>query len=210
MLFRSISSVTYAGSTTAADSAGGETITLTGSGFNSGITVYVDTTSCTTTYVSSTSCTFTTPAKTVGTYHLYVYNTDGGMGMKPGGYISSNLPVWVTASGALTGGTTNVAYTYTLSATGDGTITYSVTSGTLPTGLSLNSSTGVISGTPTLVATSNFTVTASDSQNQTASRSFSINVVTAISATGGTIVSSGGYKYHTFTTSGTFTVTTAP
>ena len=31
-----------------------------------------------------------------------------------------------------------------------------------------------------------------------------------ISATGGTITTSGNYKYHTFTSSGTFSVTTAP
>ena len=165
-----ISGVTYTGTATAADPAGGETITLTGTGFNSGITVYVDTTSCTTTYVSSTSCTFTSPAKTVGNYHIYVYNTDGGMGMKPGGYISSALPVWVTSAGALTSVGSNQSYSQSVSATGDGTITYSLTSGSLPSGLSLNTSTGAITGTaPSSGGTSTFTITATDSQNQIAS-----------------------------------------
>ena len=50
-----ITGLTFPGSATAADPEGGETGTVTGSGFNSGAIVYVDTTSCTTTYVSSTS-----------------------------------------------------------------------------------------------------------------------------------------------------------
>jgi hypothetical protein len=40
--------------------------------------------------------------------------------------------------------------------------TYSVSAGSLPTGISLNSSTGAITGTPTVVQTSNFTIQASN------------------------------------------------
>jgi hypothetical protein len=80
-----ISSITYAVGKSAAGNLGGETLTLTGAGFNSGCTVYVDNVSCTTTYVSNTSVTFTSPRKEYGTYHLYVYNTDGSVAMKPNG-----------------------------------------------------------------------------------------------------------------------------
>jgi hypothetical protein len=75
--------------------------------------------------------------------------------------------------------------TISLSSTdGDGsyvqTMSYSVTSGSLPTGLSLNSSTGDITGTPTgydgADTTVNFTVTASDGIDTT-SRAFSITVI---------------------------------
>lgn len=52
------------------------------------------------------------------------------------------------------------AFTQTLNATGDAPITWSVISGTLPTGLSLNSSNGVISGTPTTTGAYSFTVQA--------------------------------------------------
>ena len=191
-----ITGLTYPNSTTAANPAGSETVTVAGSGFNSGATVYVDTTSCTTTYVSSTSLTFTSPAKSAGSYHLYVYNTDGSSGILPAGFISSSIPTWVTSAGALTNGITNSAYTNTLSATGDGSITYSVTSGSLPTGLSLNSNTGVISGTLTVAGTSNFTVTATDSQNQTSSRAFSIDVLSVVQLDYLVIGGGGGGGYY--------------
>lgn len=61
-------------------------------------------------------------------------------------------------------GTKLVAYSQTIVASG-GTApyTYAVTSGALPTGLILNAATGVISGTPTVENTFNFTITAVDS-----------------------------------------------
>jgi hypothetical protein len=173
-----ITGITFPSGASAGSNAGGETVTVTGSGFNSGAKVYVDTTLCTTTYGNNTSLSFTTPAKSIASYHLYVYNTDGSAGVLPGGLEYSALPIWVTSSGALPAGGTDAAYSQTVSATGDGTITYSITSGSLPTGLSLNSSTGAITGTlPGTAASNSFTITATDSQNQTSTRSFSIDTL---------------------------------
>jgi hypothetical protein len=60
-----IASIAYVGNDTAAAPAGGETITLTGSGFVSGAAVYVGGTIATpVTVVSSTQVTFVSPAKT--------------------------------------------------------------------------------------------------------------------------------------------------
>jgi hypothetical protein len=56
----------------------------------------------------------------------------------------------------------NLAYAQTLAATGDAPITWSITSGSLPPGLSLDSSTGAITGTATTIVTSTFTVQASN------------------------------------------------
>ena len=74
-------------------------------------------------------------------------------------------------------GTVNVAYTTTLSASG-GTAPYSfsLTSGSLPAGLTLAAATGVISGTPTLSGTSIFTGQVQDASGALASASFSITI----------------------------------
>jgi hypothetical protein len=62
------------------------------------------------------------------------------------------------------------AYSQTIRASG-GTApyTYAVASGTLPAGLTLNATTGVISGTPTALGTSHFTIKATDSSTGTGS-----------------------------------------
>jgi len=87
------------------------------------------------------------------------------------------------------------------------TITYSITSGSLPgSGLSLNSSTGFVTGTLSGDPASGdytFTVQAATSFGNN-TREFTIAVVKL--ATGGTITDSGDFKVHTFTSSGSFVV----
>lgn len=63
----------------------------------------------------------------------------------------------------LPNGTVDTAYSQTLIADGTAPITWRITDGSLPDGLSLNESTGVITGTPTTADTYNFTVTAENS-----------------------------------------------
>jgi hypothetical protein len=79
-----------------------------------------------------------------------------------GSSTSSNVAVVLTISSALPSGTVNVGYRATLAATG-GTAPYiwSVTSGSLPRGLSL-SSTGVVSGTPSSAGSSTVTIQVTD------------------------------------------------
>ncbi len=113
---------------------------------------------------------------------------------------------------ALPAATVGAPYSQAVSATGGtGTYTYSVTAGSLPAGLTLNASTGVISGTPTGAATSNFTVTATDGISATGSRAFSfvvngamaVNPATLPNGTAGTAYSqtvsaTGGNGSYTF------------
>ena len=88
-----------------------------------------------------------------------------------------NAPAWVTSAGSLGSFGNYVNVNVTVSATdADGdTVTYSIVSGSLPSGLSLNSSTGVISGTMGAVGSSttvNFTIRAT-ANGKTADRAFS-------------------------------------
>jgi hypothetical protein len=68
----------------------------------------------------------------------------------------------VITTNTLPNGTVETTYNQTLTATGDTPITWSVASGSLPTGLTLSTA-GVISGTPTATGTFNFTVQATNS-----------------------------------------------
>lgn len=68
------------------------------------------------------------------------------------------------------------AYRHAFSATrGNGSYTWSVTSGSLPAGLTLAAD-GVLSGTPTSIGTSTFVVSASDGQNYAGTRSITVTV----------------------------------
>jgi len=122
----------------------------------------------------------------------------------------NNIITWNTSAGSLGTITPDLStsFTYTLSATAlANTISYSIDSGSLPTGLTLNSSTGVISGTvSSFGSTSNFSILASDGTDSS-SRSFSITVA-SVTSSGGLTIGSGGYKYHLFTSgSSTFSST---
>jgi hypothetical protein len=201
-----ITSITYPGSATAVIPAGGETISITGSGFsNQGSlpTILIGSTPvASVTYNSSTSMSFVTPLKSAGTYVLYVINADGGTATYVPGISVSGTPAWTTASGSLGSVGSAASASFTVSATSDSTITYSVTTGSLPTGLTLNSSTGAITGTmPSFASatTYNFTITAIDAENQATARAFSINGVLSPSTVDYLVVAGagggGGYYY---------------
>ena len=107
-------------------------------------------------------------------------------GGKLEGTINGNQPPKITTE-RLNDGTVNTAYNQPLAATGDASITWSVSNGSLPTGLTLES-TGLISGTPTSEGTSNFTVTASNNSGSDSKElSITISAATSVSVTGVTL-----------------------
>ena len=72
--------------------------------------------------------------------------------------------------------TVGVAYSHVSSATGSTPMTWSISAGTLPTGLSLSVSTGAITGTPTVAGTVTGTLTASNGTGASANQPFAVTV----------------------------------
>jgi subtilisin-like proprotein convertase family protein len=86
-------------------------------------------------------------------------------------------PTITLSPSTLSNGTEGIAYNQTITPSGGaGPYTFAVSIGALPDGLTLDANTGVISGTPTVVNTFNFTVTATDSNNCTGSQAYSITI----------------------------------
>lgn len=96
-------------------------------------------------------------------------------------------PLSVATSG-LPNGIVGQAYSNGILQSAGGTppVTWSISTGSLPSWASLNASTGAITGTPNAAGTTTFTVKATDSSTptpQTATKQLNINVVSALSIT---------------------------
>jgi large repetitive protein len=91
---------------------------------------------------------------------------------------TTNPPSLSVTTSLLPSATVNVAYpSASLAASGGtGPYSWSVTVGNLPDGLTLDSSTGAITGTPTVVNTFSFTVKVQDSHSATATKVLSITI----------------------------------
>jgi hypothetical protein len=180
-----IASLDYPGDDTAANTGGGQTVVISGSGFKSNVSVYINGNAVpSVTYTNANSISITTPALAAATYPLYVINTDdGGTAILIPGIQYSGTPSWVTTS-PLDGQQALSAWSISLSATSDSSVTYTLQAGSsLPTGISLAAN-GLISGTmsspPADDTTYNFTVVATDAELQDASKAFSVAVTVAV------------------------------
>jgi len=183
-----VTSITYTGDDTATNITGGDTVTINGTNFAIGVNVLIGEVQISqVTRVSETQITFAAPANAAGSYIIYVINPDGSAAISVPGIQYSGVPAWNTVAGSL--GTSNIqtSFSTTLAATGDAPISYAIVSGSLPAGISLNTASGVISGTTSAntSTTYNFTIRATDAQNQDTNRSFSLTItpVTVYSVT---------------------------
>jgi hypothetical protein len=103
--------------------------------------------------------------------------------------------------------TVSTPYSGQLTATGgSGSYVWTLSSGTLPGGLTLNGATGLISGTPRSAGTSLFTVTVTDSANTTVTASLNYtlktNVITIVTTSPLPVASEGAPFSQTFIASG--------
>jgi hypothetical protein len=197
-------------------SAGSGTFVVSGTNFVDGAIAYavgtnsVDYQAATTTYNSlvQLTVTFSDLSPAYEPYDLKIVNPSNLFGILPDAFSINDSPVWSTTAGSL--GSLYGPVSIQLSATDDesASISYSVSSGSLPSGLTLSSS-GLISGTITAdPATYTFIVAASDGVNTGQTRSFSITVPSPV-VTGGTLTSDSTYYYRTFTGSSNLVVSTA-
>ncbi|TLX21877.1 putative Ig domain-containing protein [Thermomonas fusca] len=123
-----------------------------------------------------------------GTFNFTITATDSSP--FPGPFAGSRAytltiaaPTITLPASALAGGTLGSAYSGAITAASGGTAPYSyaVTAGALPGGLTLNTATGAITGTPSALGTFNFSITATDSSTGTgpysATQSYAITVI---------------------------------
>lgn len=120
---------------------------------------------------------------TAGTTSVTVSLSDGSSTANKTLSLTIQPPTITLSPSTLPSGTIGSAYSQTISASGGtGPYTFAVTSGSLPTGLSMTTG-GVLSGTPSATGTSNFTVTAQDGSTggpYTGSQSYSLTVAASV------------------------------
>ena len=190
---------------TVIDADVGGTITITGQNFAS--IPKVELQRANGAFQSATSVTFTsatTISFTTGTagltngqnVRILVTNPDGNAARSGTDLTVSDGPVWTTTS--LSNGESGVAYSANLDITADSasTISTSPVSGSLPSGVTIGSTTNpsgntyraVLSGTMPTVASEtqySFTIRATDAQGQTADQAFTLTSEVGINNSGG-------------------------
>jgi uncharacterized repeat protein (TIGR02543 family) len=141
-------------------------------------------TSCTN-IAGATSDTYTTTSADEGLFIRYVATGTNSVGTAVGTSgttqaITTTPEISTPTSGI--SGTTGTAFSLNLTVSrGSEPYAYALTSGTLPTGMTLDSNTGEISGTPTSAGSAAITVQATDAKGQTASTTFTISITAAVS-----------------------------
>jgi hypothetical protein len=192
--------VSYTG--TVLESNSTNTIVISGTNFSTGATAYLigndgtEYTADTTTINSIVQITavFGVLAVNKEPYDIKVVNPSNLYGILPDAVSINDTPSWTTAAGSL--GTfdelSSVSLTVAATDEENTSITYSSTN--LPAWLSLNSSTGALTGTTPSISsntTYSFNITASDGSN-TRSRAFSVSVIDTTITLEALVVGGGG------------------
>ena len=119
----------------------------------------------------------TPTAETASEFAAYFKDRDGRVAAKIFTItIGDDTPEQLIVTSSLPNGVKGSAYSAQLRSKDDRPGTWSVTQGSLPAGLTLNATTGAITGTPTAVGKSDFTVRFQDANNNVSTRALSITV----------------------------------
>ena len=155
-------------------------VRILGSGFTSGANIFLSNTSTSvlsnitanTTLINGGEIRANVPSISIGNYTLYVFNSSGSSAIYYSGMSFEPYPLWSTPS-SLTSANVSVNIPlsgYVTSTSGVQPITFGLASGnTLPSGLTLSSS-GIISGSTTIIGSSQtfyIYITATDLYNET-------------------------------------------
>jgi|GEM_PF-3412752 len=134
----------------------------------------------------STSCTFSYDLKSTNTAGVWALGSDEITSNEASATFSTGLvnlivtgaPLapTITSGPTYPSGTVGTFYSTTFAASANPVATWSVTLGTIPAGLMLNSMTGVLSGTPTTAATSTFTIQAANGTPPNATQALAITI----------------------------------
>jgi hypothetical protein len=144
---------------------------------------------------------------TSGTSNFTIQVTGSGQASTTKAFaLTINPALVITTSSPLPAGTVGVSYAQTVTATGgSGQYTWAVSAGTLPSGLTLSSATGTISGQPAGAVTANFTIQVTDTNSVVTAKAFAltINPPLSITTTSPLPIVTGGAPYsQTFAASG--------
>lgn len=167
--------------------AGGNSVTITGTGLSGATVVKFGTASVTTfTANTATSITLNAPAGAAGNQvDITVTNASGTSVTSSADkytYVAPTATLAV-ASTVLTQNKAATSFTPVTGSGGTGTLSYGVLP-SLPAGLTLSTTTGAITGTPTAtIPATTYTVTVTDANGATSTNTFSLTVNAAVTAT---------------------------
>jgi len=170
------------------ESSSSNVIQITGTNFKAGAIAYaigtngveIQASATTVTSTVQISATFSGLSPSYEPYDIKILNTNNLFGLAADVLYINNTPLWATAAGNLGTFGELQSLSFAISATDQEASAISYSASGLPAWLSLNSSTGVISGTAPSASSSTtytFSATASDGSNISASRSFNIIIV---------------------------------
>jgi uncharacterized protein (TIGR03437 family) len=113
-----------------------------------------------------------------GNFNITVKATDanGCMGTRDYTLVINSCPAIMLSPATLPSGVVGAAYNQVVSASPASSYTFAVTAGALPAGLSLNPTTGAITGTPAAAGAANFTITATGPGPCSGSQAYTLTI----------------------------------
>lgn len=161
--------------------AGGTSVTITGTGFTGTSAVEFGTAAASSfAVVSDSEVTASSPPGAAGNVDVTVSAPGGTSGTSGADRFSYMAAPPSVSTSSLPAGVVGEPYSTAVAATGgEPPYTWSISSGSLPAGLSLDSLQGTITGAPTSAGTSHFVVAATDSSGQSGTSGLAIAVAKA-------------------------------